>query len=66
MADHAKDTPDLPPLLDQAILDPLLNRESLLELCDAGRQEHIRAISTSLSHLPLLRDRSVEPMQGQY
>jgi len=57
MADHAKDTPDLPPLLDQAILDPLLNRESLLELCDAGRQEQVRAISTTLSHLPLLRDR---------
>ena len=57
MVDHAKDLPDLPPLLDQAILDPLLPRDTLLELCDAGRQEQVRAISTTLSQLPLLRDR---------
>ena len=39
MAAIPKDLPDLPPLLDQAILDPLLNDEQLHELCDASRQE---------------------------
>ena len=32
MAAIPKDLPDLPPLLDQAILDPLLNDEQLHEL----------------------------------
>ena len=32
MADPLQDLPDLPPLLDQAILDPLLNTEQLIEL----------------------------------
>ena len=57
MAAIPKDLPDLPPLLDQAILDPLLNDEQLHELCDASRQENVRAICTSLQLLPMLRQR---------
>ena len=57
MAAIPKDLPDLPPLLDQAILDPLLNDEQLHELFDASRQENVRAICTSLQQLPLLRQR---------
>ena len=57
MAAIPKDLPDLPPLLDQAILDPLLNDQQLHELCDASRQENVRAICTSLQQLPLLRQR---------
>ncbi|BEV36613.1 deoxyribose-phosphate aldolase [Synechococcus sp. M16CYN] len=51
------DFPDLPPLLDQAILDPLLNDEQLHELCDASCQEDVRAICTTPQQLPLLRKR---------
>ena len=57
MAERQKELPEIPPRLDQAILDPLLPREQLLELCDAGRQETVRALCTTLPQLPLLRDR---------
>ena len=57
MADQAQELPDLPPRLDQAILDPLLTREQLQALCDAGVQEGVRAICTTPRQLPLLRDR---------
>ena len=57
MAAPTKDLPDLPPLLDQAVLDPLLTDEQLLEGCDAGRQEKVRGICTTLQHVPALRDR---------
>ena len=57
MAAIPKDLPDLPPLLDQAILDPLLNDEQLHELCDASRQENVLAVCTSLQLLPVLRQR---------
>ena len=57
MAERQKELPEIPPRLDQAILDPLLPREQLLELCDAGRQEMVRALCTTLPQLPLLRDR---------
>ena len=57
MAERPKELPDIPARLDQAILDPLLNREQLFELCDAGRQETVRALCTTLPQLPLLRDR---------
>ncbi len=57
MAGPTKDLPDLPPLLDQAVLDPLLTNEKLIEGCDAGRQERVRGICTTLQHVPTLRDR---------
>ena len=57
MAEPTTDLPELAPLLDQAVLDPLLTHEQLLESCDAGRQEKVRAICTSLQHLPALRKR---------
>ena len=57
MAERPTELPDLPPRLDQAILDPLLTNDQLLELCDAGRQESVRAICTTLPQLPLLRER---------
>ena len=57
MAERPKELPDLPQRLDQAILDPLLTNEQLLEMCDAGRQEAVRAICTTLPQLMLLRNR---------
>ena len=57
MATTAQELPDLPPRLDQAILDPLLNDDQLTELCDAGRQQSVRAICTTPLQLPLLRQR---------
>jgi hypothetical protein len=57
MADPLQDLPDLPPLLDQAILDPLLNAEQLIECCDASRERNIRAICGTLARLPALRHR---------
>ena len=57
MADPAQELPDLPPRLDQAILDPLLTRDQLQALCDSGMQEGVRAICTTPRQLPLLRDR---------
>ena len=57
MADPRQDQSDLPSCLDQAVLDPLLTPEQLHERCDAGRQERVRAICTSLRQLPLLRER---------
>ena len=57
MAERPTELPDLPPRLDQAILDPLLTNDQLLEICDAGRQESVRAICTTLPQLPLLRER---------
>ena len=57
MADSARDLPDLPPRLDQAILDPLMTDNQLLELCDFGRQESVRGICTTPLQIPILRDR---------
>ena len=57
MADNRQDLPDLPTCLDQAVLDPLLTTEQLHERCDAGRQENVRAICTTLRQLPALRER---------
>lgn len=52
-----RELPDLPPRLDQAILDPMLTQDQLLDACDAGRQENVRAICTSLRQLIPLRER---------
>ena len=57
MADSARDLPDLPPRLDQAVLDPLLTDSRLLELCDFGRQQGVRGICTTPLQVPILRER---------
>ena len=57
MAESKPELPDLPPLMDQAILDPLMTEEALLAACDAGRQESVRAICTTLRLLEPLRER---------
>ena len=57
MAESKPELPDLPPLMDQAILDPLMTQEALLTACDAGRQESVRAICTTLRLLEPLRER---------
>ncbi|WP_028952604.1 deoxyribose-phosphate aldolase [Synechococcus sp. CC9616] len=57
MVESKLELPDLPPLMDQAILDPLLTQEELITACDAGRQENVRAICTTLRLLEPLRER---------
>ena len=57
MADYARDLPDLPPRLDQAILDPLMTDIQLFELCDFGRQEGVRGICTTPLQVPIVRER---------
>ena len=57
MAERPKELPDLSVRLDQAILDPLLTNEQLLDLCDAGRLEGVRAICCTPNRLPQLRER---------
>ena len=57
MVASTQELPDLPPLMDQAILDPLLTQEELNTACDAGRQENVRAICTTLRLLEPLRER---------
>lgn len=57
MRDVKQDLPDLASVLDQAILDPLLTQDQLMEACDAGCREQVRGICTGLRQLPLLRER---------
>ena len=57
MAERPKELPDLSVRLDQAILDPLLTNEQLLDLCDAARLEGVRAICCTPDRLPQLRER---------
>ena len=57
MAERPKELPDLSVRLDQAILDPLLTNEQLLDLCDAGRLEGVRAICCTPDRLPQMRER---------
>ena len=59
MANSKREIPDLPSFLDQAILDPMLNKELLLNLCDASLQQNVRAICTSLRQLHQLRERLI-------
>ena len=54
---HRQDLPDLPPLIHQALLNPLLLEETLLSLCDASRQYGFGAVGVSLGHLPSVRKR---------
>ena len=52
-----QDLPDLPPLIHQALLNPLLLEETLLSLCDASRHYGFGAVGVSLRHLPNVRKR---------
>ena len=52
-----QDLPDLPPLIHQALLNPLLLEDDLLSLCDASRQYGFGAVGVSLIHLPAIRQR---------
>ena len=52
-----QDMPDLPPLLHQALLNPLLGEEELLSLCDAARQLGFGGVCVSLTHLDAVRKR---------
>ena len=54
---HRQDLPDLPPLIHQALLNPLLLEETLLSLCDASRHYGFGAVGVSLRHLPNVRKR---------
>ena len=49
MAERPKELPELPQRLDQAILDPLLTNEQLLEMCDAAvSYTHLTLPTTSM------------------
>ena len=52
-----QDLPDIPSLIHQALLNPLLQEEELLTLCDACRQLGFSGICVSLSHLETVRRR---------
>ena len=52
-----QDLPDLPPLIHQALLNPLLREEDLLSLCDASRQYSFGGVGASLIHLQTIRQR---------
>ena len=52
-----QDLPDLPPLIHQALLNPLLLNEDLHSLCDAARQYGFGGVGVSLIHLQTLRQR---------
>ena len=52
-----QDLPDIPSLIHQALLNPLLQEEELLTLCDASRQLGFGGVCVSLSHLEAVRRR---------
>ncbi len=52
-----RELPELPPLIHQAILDPLLEEEALFNLCDAARLLGFGGLCTSLCHLEKVRHR---------
>ena len=52
-----QDLPDLPPLIHQALLNPLLLEDDLLSLCDASRQYGFGGVGASLIHLQTIRQR---------
>ena len=61
MSPRRQDLPDLPPLIHQALLNPLLQEEELHNLCDASRQLGFGGVCVSLSHLEAVRQRLGEP-----
>ena len=50
-----QDLPDIPPLIHQALLNPLLPEEELFTLCDAARQLGFGGLCVSLNHLETVR-----------
>ena len=52
-----QDLPDIPPLIHQALLNPLLPEEELFTLCDAARQLSFGGLCVSLNHLETVRRR---------
>lgn len=56
-----RELPELAPLIHQALLDPHLLPDQLLEGCDAARQLGLGGLCTSLRHLPTVRQRLGPP-----
>ena len=52
-----QELPDIPPLIHQALLNPLLPEEELFTLCDAARQLGFGGVCVSLNHLETVRKR---------
>ena len=52
-----RELPELPPLIHQAVLDPLLEEEALRNLCDAARLLGFGGLCASLCHLEAVRNR---------
>ena len=52
-----QDLPDIPPLIHQALLNPLLPEEELFTLCDAARQLGFGGLCVSLNQLETVRRR---------
>ena len=52
-----QELPDIPPLIHQALLNPLLQDEELLTLCDAAKQLGFGGVCVSLIHLEAVRRR---------
>ena len=52
-----QELPDIPPLIHQALLNPLLQEEELLTLCDAAKQLGFGGVCVSLIHLEAVRRR---------
>ena len=52
-----QDLPDIPPLIHQALLNPLMQEEELLTLCDAARQLGFGGVCVSLNQLETVRRR---------
>ena len=48
---------DLAPLIHQAALNPHFDKEMLVKVCDASRQHGFAGLCTSLSLLPIVRER---------
>ena len=52
-----QELPDIPPLIHQALLNPLLPEEELLTVCDAAKQLGFGGVCVSLIHLEAVRRR---------
>ena len=52
-----QELPDIPPLIHQALLNPLLPEEELFTLCDAARQLSFGGVCVSLNQLEAVRRR---------
>lgn len=56
-----QELPDLAPLIEQALLDPMLSLDRLQEGCDAARHLGFGGLCTTLSRLPEARERLGAP-----